>query len=187
MRSSKKRNSERTVEQTVDFPGGGLQDFRPGLSSSSSYFPAGVPETLDEPGQGFFFALFPKFKKIAKSGSHSTQRVPASFSPSTPAPQQRVRLKEWVMILNVHGLYFWNMDTGERRWQMEDCLSPRSWLTLATTDDGDVVVGLDVVASDGLSWCRLLVESAWSSVLSRSRVARCPLVRMAVMVVWWLD
>ena len=32
--------------------------------------------------------------------------------------------------------------------------------------------------SDGLSWCRLLVESAWSSVLSRSRVAHRPLVRM---------
>ena len=31
-------------------PGGGLKkDFRPGLSSSSSYFPAGVPEALDEP------------------------------------------------------------------------------------------------------------------------------------------
>ena len=62
-----------------------------------------------------------------------------------------------------------------------------SMSTLATTDYGDVVVGLGVVASDGLSWCRLLLESAWSSVLSRSRVARCPLVRMAVMAVWWLD
>ena len=63
--SFEERISERTVEQTVDPPGGGLQDFRPGLSSSSSYFPAGVPEALDEPGQGFFFfALFPKFKKV---------------------------------------------------------------------------------------------------------------------------
>ena len=35
------RISERIVEQTVDFPVfGGLQDFRPGQSSSSSYFPA---------------------------------------------------------------------------------------------------------------------------------------------------
>ena len=126
-RSSKKRISERTVEQTVDFPGGGLQDFRPGLSSSSSYFPAGVPEALDEPGQGVF-RTFPQIKKSAKAGSHSTQRVAASFSPSTPAPQQRVRLKEWVMILDEHGLYFWNMDTGERRWQMEEGLSPRWWL-----------------------------------------------------------
>ena len=117
MLSSGERISERTVEQIVDVPGGGLQDFRPGLSSSSSsYFPAGVPEALDEPGQGFFFfAFFTKIKN-AKSGSRSSQRVPASFSPSTPAPQQRVRLKEWVMILDEHGLYFWNMDTGEKRW-----------------------------------------------------------------------
>ena len=111
------------MEQTVDIPGGGLQDFRPGLSSSSSYFPAGVPEALVSLVKGFF-ALFPN-KKSAKSGSHSTQRVPASFSPSTPAPQQRVRLKEWVMILDEHGLYFWNMDTGERRSQMEEGLNPR--------------------------------------------------------------
>ena len=41
------------MEQTVDIPGGGLQDFRPGLGSSSSYFPAAVPEALDEPGQWF--------------------------------------------------------------------------------------------------------------------------------------
>ena len=47
------RTSERTVEQTVDIPGGGLQYFHPGLGSSSSYFPAG-PEALDEPGQGVF-------------------------------------------------------------------------------------------------------------------------------------
>ena len=33
---SKKRISERIVEQIVDIPGGGLQDFRPGQSSSSS-------------------------------------------------------------------------------------------------------------------------------------------------------
>ena len=52
--SSGERISERTVEQTVDIPGGRLQDFRPGLSSSSSYFPAGVPEALDEPGPGVF-------------------------------------------------------------------------------------------------------------------------------------
>ena len=53
------RISERIVEQIVDPPGGGLQDFRPGLSSSSSYFPAGVPEALDEPGQGFFSHFSP--------------------------------------------------------------------------------------------------------------------------------
>ena len=32
------------------------------------------------------------------------------------------------MILDEHGLYFWNMDTGERRWQMEEGLNPRWWL-----------------------------------------------------------
>ena len=114
------------MEQIVDIPDGGFQEFRPGLSSSSSsYFPAG--EALDGPGQGVF-RTFPQNEKSAKSGSHSSQRVPASFSPSSPAPQQRVRLKEWVMILSELGLYFWNMDTGEKRWQMEEGLNPRWWL-----------------------------------------------------------
>ena len=125
--SSKKRFSERTVEQTVDIPGGGLQVFRPGLSSSSSHSPAGVEELADEPGEGVF-ALFPKIKKSAKSGSHSSQRVPASASPSTPAPQPRVRLQQWVMILDEYGLYFWNMDTGETRRKMEEGFNPRWWL-----------------------------------------------------------
>ena len=53
--SSEDRISERIVEQIVDIPvsGGGLQDFRPGQSSSSSsHLPAGVHEDADEPGQG---------------------------------------------------------------------------------------------------------------------------------------
>ena len=59
--SSEERISERIVEQIVDIPCGGLQDFRPGQSSSSSsHFPAGVPEALDEPGQGFFSHFSPK-------------------------------------------------------------------------------------------------------------------------------
>ena len=125
--SSEERISERIVEQIVDIPGEGLQDFRPGQSSSSSsHFPAGVPGALDEPGQGFF-RTFHQNKKSAKSGSHSSQRVPASFSPSTPAPQHHVRFKEWVMILNEHGLCYWNMDTGEKRWQMEEGFNPRWW------------------------------------------------------------
>ena len=65
--SSQERLSERIVEQIVDFSvcGGGLQDFRPGQSSSSSsHFPAGVHEVLDEPGQGFF-RTFPHEKKCA--------------------------------------------------------------------------------------------------------------------------
>ena len=112
-RSSKKRISRRIAEQIVDIRGGGLQDFRPGQSSSSSsHFPAGVPEAPDEPGQGFFFRTFHKIKKVR---SRVRTRVPASVSPSTPAPQLRVRLKQWVMILIEHGLYFWNKDTGELR------------------------------------------------------------------------
>ena len=63
-RSSKKRISERIVEQIVHIPGGSLQDFRPGQSSSSSsHVPARVHEALDEPGEGFF-ALFAKIKKV---------------------------------------------------------------------------------------------------------------------------
>ena len=60
-RSSKKRISERTVEQIVDIPGGGLQDFCPGQSSpSSSHVPARAYDALDAPGDVFFFfALFP--------------------------------------------------------------------------------------------------------------------------------
>ena len=45
------------MEQIVDFPvsGGGLQDYCPGQSSSSSsHFPTGVHEVLDEPGAVFF-------------------------------------------------------------------------------------------------------------------------------------
>ena len=52
------------MEQNVEFPvGGGLQDFRPGQSSSaSSSSPAGVRGSADGLWKGFF-ALFPKLKK----------------------------------------------------------------------------------------------------------------------------
>ena len=51
------------MEQIVDIPGGGLQDFRPGQSSSSySHVPARAYDALDAPGD-VFFALFPKIKK----------------------------------------------------------------------------------------------------------------------------
>ena len=62
---SLERISEQVVEQIVDIPvsGGGLEDFRPGQSSSSSsHFQAGVHEDADEPGEGFFRS-FPQNKK----------------------------------------------------------------------------------------------------------------------------
>ena len=64
MRSSEKRISERTTEQTVDIPGGGLQDFRPQpSSSSSSHDPARASDALDARGYGGFSHFSPKQKK----------------------------------------------------------------------------------------------------------------------------
>ena len=146
------------MEHIVEIPGGGLQDFRPGQSSSSSsHFPAGVPEALDEPSQGLFFALFAK--NSAKSGSHSSQRVPASASPSTPAPEHRVRLMQWIMILDEHGLYFWNMDTGEKRWQMEEGLNPR-WRLLVESAS----VALELLAVHWYVWLYGGLTEGYSSV-----------------------
>ena len=57
MQFSKKRISERTVEQIVRFPGEGLQDFRPGQSSpasSSFHSPAGSDDDANEPGDEVF-------------------------------------------------------------------------------------------------------------------------------------
>ena len=103
---------------------GGPQGFFPSPSgASSSHSPGAVDEAFTK-----VFRTFPQNKKSAKSGSRSSQRVPVSFGPSTPAPQQRVRLMQWVMIMNEHGFYFWNMDTGEKRWQMEEGSQPRWWL-----------------------------------------------------------
>ena len=64
---SRKRISERIVEQIVDpVSGGGLHGSLPGQSSSSSHSPAGVEERADEPGEGFF-RTFPKLKKVRRS------------------------------------------------------------------------------------------------------------------------
>ena len=56
LHGSLERTSERIVEQNVAFPaGGGIQDFRPGQSSSaSSSSPAGVHGSADGPGEGVF-------------------------------------------------------------------------------------------------------------------------------------
>ena len=62
--SSKESISERIVEQIVDpVSSGRLHGSLPGQGSSSSHSPAGVEERADEPGEGFFFALFPELKK----------------------------------------------------------------------------------------------------------------------------
>ena len=67
---SKKRISERTVEQIVRFTGEGLQDFRPGQSSpasSSFHSPAGSDDDANEPGDGVF-RTFPHGKKCGVPG-----------------------------------------------------------------------------------------------------------------------
>ena len=81
--SSKKRISERIVEQIVDTPvsRGGLQGFRPGQSSSSSsHVPARACDALDAPGDGFF-ALFPKIKKHSGSARRVEPIHPISSAP----------------------------------------------------------------------------------------------------------
>ena len=97
------------AEQIVDIPCGGLQDFRPGQSSSSSsHFPAGILGDADEPGEGFF-RTFNQHKKSAKLGPHSSPRVHASVSSSTPAPQ-RIRLNGTAARERHAGK--WRTDTG---------------------------------------------------------------------------
>ena len=67
--------------------GGGLQDFLPGQSSSSSsHFPAGIPKVLDGPGEGVF-RTFSHSQKSAKLGPHSGLELSADFTSSTLAPQ----------------------------------------------------------------------------------------------------
>ena len=83
--ASQERISERIVDQIVDsrVVGGGLQDFRPGQSSSSSSSSAGVHGFADELGEGVF-RTFPRQKKSAKVGPHSGSALSADFTPSTP-------------------------------------------------------------------------------------------------------
>ena len=62
--ASQERTSERILEQIVDsrVVGGGLQDFRPGQSSSASSSPAGFADELGE----WFFRTFPRKKKVRR-------------------------------------------------------------------------------------------------------------------------
>ena len=80
--SSKKRISERMVEQIVDPVSSGRLH-----GSSSSHSPAGDEERANEPGKGGF-RTFPQNKKSAKLGSHSGSDLLPESSPSTPAAQR---------------------------------------------------------------------------------------------------
>ena len=64
---SRKRISERSVEQIVDpVSRGSLPGSLPGQSSSSSHSPAGDEERADEPGE-WVFRTFPQIKKVRRS------------------------------------------------------------------------------------------------------------------------
>ena len=77
--------SPNLVPIDANFDGLSLQDFRPGLSSSSSFHdPARVSEAPDEPGEGVF-RTFPQIKKSATQPPHSGSALPPHSSPWTPA------------------------------------------------------------------------------------------------------
>ena len=89
---SKKRISERTVEQIVRFPGEGLQDFRPGQSSpasSSFHSPASSDDDANEPGDGVFRTL-PHGKKV-RSARQVSADLPRHVSSWTPAAYEQSR------------------------------------------------------------------------------------------------
>ena len=117
---SQERISERIVEQIVDFPfGGGLQGFRPGQSSSSSHFPAGVHEVLDEPGEVFFFSHFHPHEKSAALGPHSGSELSADFTSSTPAAHVDSWVDGddvWIRIDSVHGPYLKKLLSAHCQW-----------------------------------------------------------------------
>ena len=109
---SKKRISERIVEQIVDpVSSGRLQ------GSSSSHSPAGDEERADEPGKGGF-RTFPQNKKSAKLGSHSGSELLPELSPFTRAPQPEDSV-EWVRLRNVNSgkPYYWNRRTRASAWK----------------------------------------------------------------------
>ena len=112
---SRKRISERTVEQIVDPVSRGSL---PG--SSSSHSPAGDEECADEPGQGVF-RTFPKFlkKKSAKVAPHSGSELPPHSSSWTAAAQLEDSV-EWVRLREKHAgkaYFFWNRRTDNTVWR----------------------------------------------------------------------
>ena len=119
---SLERFSERIVEQNVDVPvGGGLQDFRPGQSSSSSSrVPALVSEALDEPGDVFFFAHFSQnFKKVRSwVRTRGLELLPES-SPSTQAAHVDSWVDGddvWIRIDSVQGPYWRRLLSDRWQW-----------------------------------------------------------------------
>ena len=109
---SRKRISERTVEQNVDpFSHGGF----PGSSSSRS--PAGDEECADEPAKAVF-RTFLQNKKSAKVTSHPGSELPPHPSSSTPAPQLEVSV-EWVRLKDDKSgkPYYWNRRTFSTVWK----------------------------------------------------------------------
>ena len=144
--ASQERSSERIVEQIVDSRvlGGGLQDFLPGQSSSSSsHDPARVYEALDGPGEGFF-RTFPQIKKSAGVAPHSGSELAADSSPSTrraygvpmaveedeSEPVTESELGDegkstlevddngdsWVLVQSVHGPFWRNITKKRSQW-----------------------------------------------------------------------
>ena len=101
--SSKKRISERTVEQIVRFPGEGLQDSRPGQfspASSSFQSPAGSDDDANEPGDGVF-RTFPHGKKVRSAGRvsadlprHISSWTPAAYEQSRGSHEQEVKMEK---------------------------------------------------------------------------------------------
>ena len=115
--SSKKRISERIVEQIVDpVSSGRLVGSLPGQGSSSSHSPAGVEERADELGKGVF-ALFPP-KKSAKLAPHSGSELLPESSPPTRAAQLEDSV-EWVRLRddNSGKPYYWNRRTRATVWK----------------------------------------------------------------------
>ena len=138
-----KRISKRIVEQIVDVPGGGLQDFRPGQSSySSSHVPARAYDSLDAPGAGFF-RTFPHIKKkVRKLGPRSGSELLPELSPSTR------RAYAVPMVLEVAAPVLEVESEGEDpdRWRdelgrlwMRSALNPRKWYLLGTGLDVDSI------------------------------------------------
>ena len=86
---------QRTVEQNVGIPGGGLQGFRPGqCSPSSSSSVSGSDDDADELGEGFF-ALFSVPRKVRRSPGTRVRECPG-----TPA-HPRWALIKWLPMMSV--------------------------------------------------------------------------------------